>query len=304
MWLLLIALLPPPPGPETHTVLRVVSGVGEDGLATALWLDVLRKRLPADRYEAVAGIRRPLSGEEEAWAGLIRSRSVVWQQMTPALADLFSPIPAPPEVIVVLGNRGAEDAFTHDARTIGFDLAALQAVYGSAGGEENARRIDHIFRHEFTHVMQRPWLQEHPWPMDSPLRAALFDVWAEGLGNYQSLSGDWLSRDGRRSERAARALAELEPRLVVRLAALACATPEAARPLARDLSSGRFDQKWGALTAALWLEAEPEGATAALRNYVTAGPAGFWELAERHLPEGLRPAMHEVQKTDALCAGR
>lgn len=281
--------------------LQVVSGVTASGLATEQWLALLRKRLPRDRYDSVAGIRKPLTGEEAAWAALIRRRTGEWERMVPGVADLFSPVPAPAEVVIVLGNRGAEDAFTHDARTIGFDLAALQANYGDARLEENAARIDRFFRHELTHLMQKPWLERHPWAADSPLDLALAEIWAEGLGNYQSLSSQWLSRDGRRSERAAGALAELEPRLVVRLAALTCAAPDAAERLTSDLSWGRFDRKWGALTVALWLAEESGEPAKALRRFITVGPAGFWKLAERHLAVGLRPTLREIRTAQSLC---
>ena len=284
-------------------MLGVISGTTETGHATELWLAMLRKRLPPDRYEAIAPLRRPWTAEEKAWAELIRSRAGAWERMIPALAELFPRIPSPGEVLIVLGNRGAEDAFTHDATTIGFDLAALQATYGNVRHPENRERMDRFFRHEFVHLLQKAWLQRHPWEMRSPLREALAEIWAEGLGNYQSLSARWRSANGRRSEAAADALANLEPRFVTRLAALACATPENAEPLLADLSWGRFDRKWGALTAALWLEAEPEPPSEALRRFVVAGPGGVWDLAGRHLPEALGAVLGEVRAADSLCAG-
>jgi hypothetical protein len=286
------------------TELRVVSGTTETGHATEQWLAMLRQRLPRERYEVMASLRKPLSAEERAWAGLIRSRVAGWQRAIPTLAELFPQTPLPGEALIVLGNRGAEDAFTHDATTIGFDLAALQATYGNARLPENTERMDRFFRHEFVHLLQKAWLPRHPWVMDSPLRRALAEIWAEGLGNYQSLSARWLTKDGRRSEAAASALANLEPRFVARLAALACTTPEAAEALLADLSWGPFDRKWGALTAALWLEAEPEAPTQALRRFVVAGPGGVWDLAGRHLPEALGAVLREVQAADSLCAGR
>jgi hypothetical protein len=306
---LLAAALLAPLGPAWavagpgDTVLRVVSGTTETGHATEQWLAMLHKRLPRDRYEAIAPLRKPWTAEEKAWAGLIRSRAAAWERMIPALAELFPRIPSPGEALIVLGNRGAEDAFTHDATTIGFDLAALQATYGNAQLPENTERVDRFFRHEFVHLLQKVWLQRHPWVMDSPLRAALAEIWAEGLGNYQSLSARWRSTDGRRSEAAVNALSNLEPRFVARLAGLACATPEKAEALLADLSWGPFDRKWGALTAALWLEAEPEAPPDALRRFVVAGPGGVWDLAGRHLPEALGAVLREVRAADSLCAG-
>ncbi|MGH7581416.1 MAG: hypothetical protein ACREM9_14655 [Gemmatimonadales bacterium] len=286
----------------TPTRIQLDSGVTPTGHASEQWLTMIRKRLPRERYDSIAPLRRPLTVEEAAWDSLIRSRVAGWESMVPALASLFAPAPPPAEVFIVVGNRGAEDAFTHDGRTIGYDLAALQANYGTARKPENRDRMDRFFRHEFVHLLQKAWWPEHPWPMDTPLRAALAEIWAEGLGNHYSRSERWLSKGGRRSPAATAALADLEPRFVARLSALACATPEAAEPLLADLSWGRFDRKWGALPAALWLEAEPGSTAEALRRFIVAGPAGVWELANRHLPVPLRSVLREARTADSLCA--
>jgi hypothetical protein len=191
--------------------------------------------------------------------------------MVDGLAEPFAPTEPPTGVLIVLGNRGAEDAFTHDSVTIGFDLAALQANYGAAGLPENRDRMDRFFRHEFVHLLQKAWASDHPLPMATPLQSALAEIWADGMGNYQSLSERWLSRDS-------------------------------ADRLVADLSWGRFDRKWGALPAALWLEAEPGPPTETLRGFVAAGPAGVWTLADRHLAPSLRPVLREARMADSLCA--
>lgn len=280
---------------------RVVWGVTESGEATDQWLAMLRQRLPREGYDSVAPLRRPLNTEERAWGRLILSRVAAWKREIPALAELFRPIRPPGEVLIVIGNRGAEDAFTHDPTTIGFDLAALHANYGDARDASNRDRADRFFRHEYVHLLQKAWLPAHPWVMDTPLRAALAEIWTEGLGNYYSLSDRWRSSDGRRSATASRALAALEPRMVARLAALACVRPDAAAVLTRDLSWGRFENKWGALSAALWLEGEPRAPAEALREFVVAGPAGVWDLADRRLPHHLRAALREARMVDSLC---
>jgi hypothetical protein len=204
-------------------------------------------------------------------------------------------------VLLVLGNRGGGDAFTHDPTTIGFDLAELTANYGVAAQPQNPALMDRLFRHEFTHLLQKAWLQTHPWVADSPLRAALLDIWLEGLGNYYSLSDRWRRQNGQRGDVAQRALASLEPRFVTRLSALACAASDKAGALLAGISSGPFDHKWGALPAALWLEEDQGASSMALRRLIVAGPAGVWELADRHLPELLRLALKEAQVADSLC---
>lgn len=285
----------------TGTRVRIVPGVAEDGAATELWLAMLRKRLPQERYEEVAGVRRPVTGPEAAWAALVRSRLAAFESAMPGLARLFHPVTPPGEVRIVIGNRGAEDAFTHDPTTIGLDLAALQANYGDADRPENGERIARFLRHEYVHLMQKAWWPAHPWDVETPLGAALAEIWAEGLGNYQSLSDRWLSRGGMRSDATTRALAELEPRLLARLAALACAAPGEGARLTADLSWGRFDRKWGALTAALWLSESPGSPDSVLRQFIVAGPGGVWDLAERQLPEPLRTVLREVRLADSLC---
>ena len=286
---------------RSSSVLRVVRGVTETGEATDQWLAMLRKRLSREEYDSVAPVRKPLTTGERAWAELILSRAVTWEREVPTLSDLFRPVSPPEDVLIVMGNRGAGDAFTHDPTTIGFDLAALQANYGDARNPLNGDRMDRFFRHEFVHLLQKAWLPVHPWGMETPLRSALAEIWAEGLGNYYSLSARWRSSGGGRSDLAARTLAALEPRFVARLAALACVRPDAAATLTRDLSSGPFEGKWGALSAALWLEEEPKAPAEALRHFVMAGPAGVWDLADRHLPDALRAALKEARMADSLC---
>lgn len=296
-----IVIAPSVASAESEPALHVVSGVTRTGAATDLWLEILKKRLPAERYEAIAPLLKPLTAEEGGWAELIRSRAGEWQNAIPAVAREYRPVSPPADVLIVLGNRGADDAFTHDPTTIGFDLSALQSVYGDARLPGNSEKIDRFFRHEYVHLMQKAWVSEHPWSADTPLRAALADIWREGLGNYESLSPRWKSRSGRPSAAARRALSELEPRLVARLAALSCAAPESAAALSADLSRGRFDEKWGALTAALWIEEEDAQAAGARRAFILAGPEGVWDLALRHLPEELSAALKEARLAERLC---
>jgi hypothetical protein len=224
--------------------------------------------------------------------------------MVAPLAALYHPVASPEQIHIVLGNRGGEDAFTHDERTVGFDLAALQANYGGALEDGNADRLDRFFRHEVSHLLQEAWLATHPWDDRSPLGMALADIWAEGLGNYYSLSSRWVDSNGRLTPTAMRTRAELEPRFTSRLVALACIDHAAARPLLAGLSSGAFDKKWGALPVALWLAAEPGPADSALRRFIVAGPAGVWALADRHLPSSSRAALRNARASGARCKRR
>lgn len=292
-------LLPQTPAAPTVTV---VYGTTADGGATDLWLAILRRRLAAQAYDSVAPLIRPILPEEQAWAALIETRARAWPAEVAPLEALFPGIPSRP-IRVVLGNRGAEDAFTHDSLTIGFDLAALVRAYGSASAADNAERLDRFFRHETIHTLQKRWLAQHPFPVGAPMDMALLDIWLEGLGNYYSLSPRWYSGPDRGpSALAAQTLAALEPRFVGRMAALACADSAAAQPLLADLSAGPFTQKWGALPAALWLLAEQGADASALRRFVTDGPVGVWRLAQRHLPGALADSLAGTRSRATACS--
>lgn len=239
------ALSAAPQSPGTR--IEVVAGTTASGEASAAWLAMIRKRLPDDAYRAAASERKRPGAGDESWDAMIRARIPAWERMVPELSAPYAPIPAPASVRIVLGNRGGNDAFVHDGTTIGFDLGELQRLYGNATRAENERRMDRLFRHEFSHLLQKAWLAEHPWQETTPLRAALLDIWTEGLGNYHSLSEQWWGEAGARSATTSRVLADLEPRFVARLAALACATSGAAPALLAGLASGPFEKKWGAL---------------------------------------------------------
>ena len=278
----------------------VVSGTLSDGHATGLWHAILKRRLSPTAFDSIAALVHPILPAEQAWADMIATRAPRWASALPTLAALFPGL-EPQPVRIVLGNRGAEDAFTHDSLTIGFDLAALVRVYGAAPGAENADRLDRLFQHEVTHTLQKRWLVLHPYMPRTPLERALLEIWLEGLGNYFSLSPRWRpDATGARAPLTEQTLTTLEPRFADRMARLACADSVAATPLLATLSSGPFQQKWGALPAALWLLEEQAADSLALRTFVNAGPTGVWPWAQHHLPDTL--AMRLSQSRDHATA--
>jgi hypothetical protein len=283
--------------------IAVLSGSRSDGAATDLWMAMLRRRLGAGEVDSVARIRRARTTDEEAWAGLIESEARLWPAAADSLGTLFG-LPSLPEIRIVLGNRGAEDAFTHDSTTIGMDLAALQRVYGAAALDINRDRVNRFFRHEYVHTLQKRWLARHPFDARSFLDDAVFDAWAEGLGNYYSLSADWRPAGHTPSPATAAALAELEPILVERFANLACADSASAGRLLKGLSSGPFTKKWGAVPVALWLLAEQMVDSGTLRRFAMGGPPAFWDLAERHIPAPGADSLRDARRRDAGCVGR
>jgi hypothetical protein len=290
-------------GESTPSRFAIVEGVAADGAPTPLWIAVLERR-GVDPAAADAQTRRPFTDAERAWIERIRGALPALEEELERLSRPFQPVTLPAAVAVVVGNRGASDAFTHDAATIGFDLAVLRREYGDAASAENADRIARLLRHETIHLLQkaRPDLATK---LDTPLRRAVAECWSEGHGNLESLSARWRNADGTLTATALETLDRLAPRFVARLTALACASPEAERELTRDLSNGPFVEKWGALPVALWLAREGATSPAALDDYVAKGPAAVWALSARNLAPELARALAEARAAaDAGCGTR
>lgn len=286
----------------TKPTIRIVSGSDPNGAPTPLWTAVLHARHDGSERDSLIAVRRTHSDAERAWVRAIESRQRAWEQEIAALALPFTPVSPPPVATVVLGDRGASDAFAHDEVTIGFNLTDLVASYGDANAASAPELLDRLFRHEYTHLLQKAWLAKHPYVARTALEQTLLDLWMEGIGNFYSLSSRWQGRDGRRSADAQQALDALEPKLVARLAAIACARDEDVRALRAGLTSGPFSKKWGALPVALWLEDGRMRGDDALRQLVVGGPPAVLTLAAQSLPPALRPVLDEVGVLDSLCA--
>lgn len=278
----------------------IVAGVTDEGRATPQWEAMVRQRGGDPAFAAVAGLRKPYTVDELAWVRTIQARRQAWIGEAARLAAMFPPLPAP-AARIVLGNRGGEDAFVHDPHTIGFDVSRLQSLYGDGNGAAGAERMDRFFRHEYMHLLQKAWFARHPPAQETPLQRALAEILTEGMGNYFSLSGKWLPVGGGPSAATLSALRQLEPRFASRLAALACARPEAARLLSADLSAGRFDRKWGALPMALWIASDPRGPAQVLPQLLRAGPEGVWTFAAEHMAPENAHLLAEARDAAALC---
>jgi hypothetical protein len=278
----------------------VVDGSDPDGRATPQWLAMLRERLEPAEFDSVKVLRHVRTPAEQAWRQLVASRAAGWQASIRTVAAAFDAI-AIDSVVVVTGDRGAEDAFPHDSVTIGFDLAALSGAYGDAGAAVNPERLDRIFRHEFSHVLQKRTAAWRNFVPASSLDEAILREWTEGLGNYFSLSPDWLPTPRGHTATGQAALGELTPVFVSRMSALACARGAMADSLMKGLSSGPFAKKWGALPVALWLAKEFQRNPAALRDFTRGGPAAVWSLADRNLPPDLALRLREARQRSASC---
>lgn len=276
---------------QHEVVLALKPGVSGDGAVTPAWLEGLRYLRRQPDLNAGQFTAMPLSEAEAAWADLIRRNAAIWPGMIDSLRIAFRMITPPDTVTILIGNQGGEDAFMFEDKTICFDVNRLGRVYGSATEAANRERIDRFFAHEFTHVLHKAWRRDNPISLETPLDIALWECLTEGLGNYRSLSAKWLKGRGKLSEHAEAVLGRLQPAFVQRIAALRDAGEADAEALLEGLSMGPFEQKWGALTVALWLAQEAKGDEANLQSWVDAGPAGVLLLAEKYLPDELKSAL-------------
>jgi len=275
--------------PGSDLVVRM--GLTADGRPTPEWIDMIGVLNDEDSLSSIAMSRNPLTVAQQAWLALIEDRAQIWPALMPNLKIPFGNVTPPPVVAIVMGNIGGSDAFVPDDKTIGIDLERLEHVYGSALKPQNTGRIDRFFAHEYTHLLHKAWRSERKLVLRSPLETALWICLTEGLGNYRSLSSRWATSDGQLTPHASEVLDRLQPVFVERLSALEHATGEEAGKLMEGLSMGPFEQKWGALTMALWLAQDIGGDDYRLRKWVDLGPWGVLELAQMYLPEELAGKM-------------
>ena len=80
------------------------------------------------------------------------------------------------------------------------------------------------------------------------------------------------------------------------MAALENASKEEAEILMKGISIDPFNEKWGALTVALWLSQEVNGDGRNLQEWINAGPDGIIVLAGKHLPEELKRKMPGIDR--------
>lgn len=277
------------PSPPIAFVVKL--GMSDDGAVTSEWREAIRQRHDEEALAAILASKKRLSEEEALWAGLIKRKVSTWLTMIDSLQIPFQAITPPGTVAILLGNLGGEDAFVNSDTTICFDLSKLYSNYGSASTTANSSRIDRFFAHEFTHLLHKAWRKKHGLELELPFEYALWECLTEGLGNYRSLSDKWILAGGKLTPHAQEVLSRLQPIFVKRLSALEHATAEEAAPLLEGLSMGPFDQKWGALTVALWLAQEAKGDDHNLQTWVEAGPSGVLILAQKYLPEDLKREM-------------
>jgi hypothetical protein len=284
---------------STAVVLEVRHGFTEQGSITPEWKEAIRDRHSEESLNAVAQKARVMSADESKWSSLIEQRMQSWREMIDSLRLPFVDISPPDTVTILLGNQGGNDAFSPSPSTICFDLSQLYSEYGGALSDMNRKRIDKFFAHEFTHVLHKAWAMKHSLQLQTPLDIALWECLKEGLGNYRSLSDRWVSPTGEPTDHALDVLRRLQPIFVERLSALRRASDKEAPRLLEGLSMGPFDQKWGALTVALWLAQEAKGNDGNLQKWVETGPSGVLELARMYLPDEMKKGLPNVNNSSS-----
>lgn len=265
-------------------------GVDGSGALAAVWVEQLKIGLTPEQFDHLMTMQKQFTPAEAEWVALIKSKIPEWETRTREIIPPYKGLDIPRKISVVAGNVGYDDAFMAVGldTTIFFNVSKLVSGAGRATTAANSDRIDRYFDHEFTHLLQRPWFKKHPYPLTTHVEEALKGAYKEGFGTFRSISSKWVDGDGQITVHAEAKLTELETVFVQRLIALKTATDSEALTLMKDLSWGRFDQKWGALTVALWLVKETRGDDAKLISWVALGPDGILALADKNLPEELK----------------
>jgi len=265
-------------------------GVNEDGYITNDWVE-FDSNFELIFNDKTSNEEKKLTTEETEWVNLIASRINIWETQLDQISVPYGTTEIPRKVSIVVGNRGAMDAFAHPTKfpsKIFFNLSVFVKSYGSGTDEKNQNRIDRIFAHEFTHLLQHRWSKKNPYPLANHLERALTASYKEGFGHFRSISNRWKDENGQITERAEKTLKSLEVVFVERITSLIKATDEEADVLMKGLSTGPFHKKWGALTVALWLVKESNGNDEKLIKWADLGPKGVITLANIHLPKNLK----------------
>jgi len=265
-------------------------GVDESGNPTKIWIDVVQDQFSKEEHDQFINTKKILSESEIEWVNLIQSKLLYWEKQFEYIAIPFSDIKIPDKISVVAGNTGNDDAFVFKKieTKIFFNLSVLAVEYGDAETQENRDRIDRLFAHEFTHLLHYQWFKKNPYKLTTPLKKALKKCLVEGIAHYRSISDKWRDKNGHITDYAEKTLTLLEPVFVQKLAAINKASVNEAEELMQDLSKGRFDKKWGALTVALWFVKESAGDDKKLIKWIDSGPDGILILAFNHLPVTLK----------------
>jgi hypothetical protein len=201
------------------------------------------------------------------------------------------------DATIVVGNRGSSDGFGWVPSFIGINVQAFADTYGEPV-EGAVDRMTRIIAHEYLHLLTYANYPNHRELRTTPFDRALWTIFFEGIGDYVSVSSQWLpDGKGNYSPRSARTLMELEPVFVKRLELLAAANGAQEEELRAGISMGKFDKKWGSLPFALWLhnEAVRCGERETMRAVFRMERESVLALAARHIQPELRHRIEALQ---------
>src|SRR5262245_36908838 len=88
----------------------VLDGSAPSGLATPRWIAMVRTRLSAGEYGRVGALRHVRTSQEAEWRRVIGAGATEWSSGTAVVFAAFDPVHLD-SVVIVVGDRGAEDAF-------------------------------------------------------------------------------------------------------------------------------------------------------------------------------------------------
>ncbi len=261
------------------------------GYPTKIWMDIIYKRY---NYNDSTTLNIISSTKDSSWIKNIYQAIPRWKKILPKLQKPFFNVSLSDTIYIVIGNQLADDAFTHGNNTICFDIQQL-SEYGKGESEENKERIDRIFSHEYIHLLHKSWRKDKII-ITTQWEKILLECVNEGLGNYYSLSQKWkIDTQGKIPEITKNTLKKLEPIFVEKFC-FAFHHQNFDDSLFNKLSKGKFEEKWGALPVALWLDRETHSDSQLLRQWIEKGLDGVLYLADKYLEEPYRSKLRECRK--------
>lgn len=249
------------------------------------WLNALKSRQSTDYIDSIASLQRELNREENGWYTLIQSRLAAWKNFPDSLQDLFPDADLPDTVEIWIGFLGEDDGYTYQSNVVCLDVTAFHRAYGEAENPENPTRVDRIFAHEYTHLLQKAWMRDRGWEPRNFVDSIAWECWYEGIGMYRSLHPRWLPVDGKLPEISQQLLHKLEPRFRAHWIKSQESNLNEVEKIAirRNLSRGKVTEKWGAMTIALWLSLEATKGKDRLLHLIQLGPGMIKELEKLYL---------------------
>ncbi|MBK7962327.1 MAG: hypothetical protein IPK04_14790 [Bdellovibrionales bacterium] len=252
----------------------------KDGKPEQPWLSAIGNRNSQSKISEIAKKARPLSKQEQEWLKALRKTVLSFEENKRRVEEIFPTITPPINILILVGNQGGDDGFTYENSSICLDLSKWVENYGEVKTNELLAedRINRILLHEYAHLLTKIWAKSNPQDVSTPYKRALYEMFYEGIGNYFSLSIKWIDSKGNLTEKAKSTQEQLIPILRERLKKLKSDNGSNEMKLRKGLSTGTFDQKWGALPVALWLAEMKIKSNQTLIDQISRGSVGIEEV--------------------------